>query len=94
MHQLPAQYNNALSLPTSTCYIPKTFKNILSGTPDERSVPTLQCNLEFNENSFVKDDKYKLKFCRYQVVKQIIYDLQVIKCPPFKMDINLKQRVA
>jgi len=55
-----------------------------------KSVSTLQRNSKCNENSFVKDDNYKLKFCRYQVVEQIIYDLQVIKCPPFKMDINLK----
>lgn len=59
-----------------------------------KSVPTLQWNLKFNENSSVKDDKYKLNLCGYQVVEQIIYDLQVIICPRFKMDINLKSRVS
>lgn len=55
-----------------------------------KSVPTLQCNLKFNDKNFLKDDKYKLKFYRYKDVEQIIYDLQIIKCPHFKKDINLK----
>ena len=62
---------------------PKPSRIFCQGLLMSKSVPTLQWYLKFNENSFVRDNKYKLRFYRYQVVEQIIYDLRVIKYPPF-----------
>jgi len=78
-HSIIALYHCRLAPVT----FPKPSRIFCQGLLMSKSVPTLQCNLKFNEKSFVKDDKYKLKFCRHQVVEQIIYDLQIIKCPPF-----------